>query len=426
MSRRVAILVAVLAIAGAGTVSLLSNGARTTAAALPVAVTNLKATPTAGGVRLDWEIPGTTNLLHVLVEQKTGTTWSKLPELASTARTDTLSLPPGSYSFRVWAVVKRGSEEASATVAEQPKEEPKEEPKTGAGTVKTRLDAKSAFDSYPVTWFSKLSRLLAYPTAGDRYTHTLSTLAYHDAWTTWGSSGATHVSEYVAKANRDKGAGYAGQFMDDVNFAGGNIAGTRKQYADLIEAIRGAVGPTGVIEINAQYPDIWPLIKAKDPDVLRALEHVDVVTKEFNIGPTSGISSAAKFAEWVAYVDWLHAHGLHTTMTGDSSHNAAADKEYSLAGYLLNNDGGDFIGFSEQGPGKEYTGLSLNLGDATSSRERSSSGIWKRTFTSGATYLAEPGAATQTVQLGKTMHTLEGQSVTSITLSASHGAVLTP
>lgn len=180
-----------------------------------------------------------------------------------------------------------------------------------AGVVKTRLDAKSAFDGVPVEWFKRLSRLLAYPTAGDRYVHEVATLAYHDAWTTWGSSGASHIPEYVALAERDKAAGYAGQFMDDINFAGGNIAGTRKQYADLIEAVRTAIGPAGIIEINCQYSDIWPLIQAMDPDVSRALSCVDVVTKEFNVDPRSGINTAAKYASFLTYVDYLHRHGVH-------------------------------------------------------------------------------------------------------------------
>lgn len=325
-------------------------------------------------------------------------------------------------TYRVRA--KNESPWSNAVTVEAPKEEEPPPPPNGAGKVKQRLDAKSAFDSYPLSWFGKLSRLLAYPTAGDRYTSTVPTLAYHDAWTSWGSSGATHVSEYVAKANRDKGAGYAGQFMDDVNFAGGNRAGTPKQYADLIEAVRAAVGPTGVIEINAQFWDIWPLIKAGEPEVLRALSKVNVVTKEFNVDPTSGINTGPKYAEFMQYVDYLAGKGIHVTIAGDSSHNTTADKEYALATYLLLNDGGDFIGFSEQGPGKEWAGLMLDLGDATGPRERLMTGVWKRAFTGGMTLVVEPGAATQTINLPKPMRRLDGTTVTQVTLAAAHGAPL--
>lgn len=306
-----------------------------------------------------------------------------------------------------------------------PKEEPKEEKTSGAGTIKTRLDAKTSFDSFPLSWFSKISRLLAYPTAGDRYPKAgVPTVAYHDAWTTWGSKGATHVSEYVAWAKRDQNVAYIGQFMDDVNFQGSNIAGTRAQYRELIEAVRNAIGPTGVIEINAQFWNIWPLIQKKDPDVLKALEYVNVVTKEFNVDPAAGITTASKYREFTEYVQFLHDRGIHITMTGDSKHNTTADKEYSLATYLLVNDAGDFIGFSEQGPGKEYAGLTLNLGEATSGKERSSNGVWERKFAGGLAFTLEPGSSSQTIQLPKAMKTLEGQTVMQVTLAAAHGAVL--
>jgi hypothetical protein len=296
---------------------------------------------------------------------------------------------------------------------------------TRAGLVKARLDAKSAYDGYPLSWFTGLgiARLLVYPPAGDRYIKTAETLAYHDAWTTWGSSGATHIAEYVALVKRDREKGHTGQFMDDVNFAGGNIAGTKKQYADLVEAVRGELG-SGVLEVNCQFPDIWPLIKAKDPDVMRALALVDVVTKEFNVSPTSGISSPSRFAEFVQYVDLLHGMDVSITMTGQEAHNTAADREYSLAVYLLNNAGDDHIGFSGLGPGKEYAGLTLDLGNATTQRSRASDGTWSRQFEKGLVIVNEPGNASHTSSLEHAMKNLAGATVTAVSLSGAQGAVL--
>ena len=172
-----------------------------------------------------------------------------------------------------------------------------------AGLVKTRLDAKSEFDPFPIAWFKGLTRIMAYPPAADRYVAAgVPALAYHDAWTTWGASGATHVAEYVAWVKRDKEHGYLGQFMDDVNFAGGNIAGTPAQYANLIEAVRAALGPEGVIEINAQMWNLKSMLG--NPDVQRALKYVNVVTKEFNVDPRSGISNAGKYGEYLEYRRW--------------------------------------------------------------------------------------------------------------------------
>lgn len=305
------------------------------------------------------------------------------------------------------------------------KEEREKEAKGEAGRVKIRLDAKSFADSVPIEWFKKLARVMAYPPAGDRYPKAgIPTLAYHDAWTTWGSSGATHKAEYDAWASRDNGVGYLGQFMDDINFQGGNVAGTRAQYRELIESVRATIGPSKVIEINAQFWNIWPLIQAKDPNVLKALEYVNVVTKEFNVSPTAGINSPTKYREFFEYTDFLVGKAIHIVMTGNSSYNTSADKEYSLATYYLLNDGGDFIGFSEQKPGNEYAGLQLDIGGATSGRERSSSGVWKRSFAKGVAYTVEPGAATQTITLAKPMKRLDGTTVSSVTLAGAHGAVL--
>jgi hypothetical protein len=78
-------------------------------------------------------------------------------------------------------------------------------------------------------------------------------------------------------------------------------------------------------------------------------------------------------------------------------------------------------------PGIADTGgsvASVNLGEAAGWRERSSSGLWKRSFTGGVVYLLEPGAATQTINLGTPMRSPTLGLVTSITLSAAHGAVL--
>jgi len=293
-----------------------------------------------------------------------------------------------------------------------------------AGLVKTRLDAKSEFDGFPVEWFRGLARTLSYPPGGDRLAAAgTPTLAYHDAWTTWGSSGATHINEYVAWVRRDKEHGYLGQFMDDVNFAGGNIAGTPAQYANLIEAVRAALGPQGVIEINAQMWDLKSMLG--NPDVVRALKYVNVVTKEFNVDPRSGISSASKYNEYLEFVDGLHARGIGITNAGDSSYNSEADKEYNLASYLLVNTGMDFVGFAHQSPVSEYPALrGMNLGEQTLARTHLPSGLWTRTFTHGEAIVAPPGTS-GSVSLPRPMARIGVPvPVTSITLSGGQGAVL--
>jgi hypothetical protein len=293
-----------------------------------------------------------------------------------------------------------------------------------AGLVKTRIDAKSEFDSFPLGWFTGLTRVLAYPPGGDRYAAArIPTLAYHDAWTAWGSSGATHVAEYVAWVKRDREHGYLGQFMDDINFAGGNIAGTPAQYANLIEAVRAALGPGGVIEINAQMWNLKAMLG--NPDVQRALSYVNVVTKEFNVDPSSGISSPGAYGQYLEFVEGLRAKGIGITNTGDSHYNSEADKEYSLASYLLVNTGLDFIGFAHQSPLSEYAALrGMNLGEQTAPRAQLPSGLWTRTFTHGEAIVAPPGTS-GSVALPRPMTRIGTLTpVTSVALGGGQGAVL--
>jgi hypothetical protein len=43
--------------------------------------------------------------------------------------------------------------------------------------------------------------------------------------------------------------------------------------------------------MNSQYHDIWPLMKAGNANVAEALDDVDMVTKEFDVGPSAGINT---------------------------------------------------------------------------------------------------------------------------------------
>ena len=50
--------------------------------------------------------------------------------------------------------------------------------------------------------------------------------------------------------------------------------------------------------------------------------------------------------------------------------------------------------------------------------------MWTRRFSAGVVYAVEPQAPTQTIALGKTMHSAQWGDVSSLTLAAGQGAVL--
>jgi hypothetical protein len=168
-------------------------------------------------------------------------------------------------------------------------------------------------------------------------------------------------------------------------------------------------------------------MKAHNPDVERALRSVNVVTKEFGVGPSAGITTGRDYGEFLQYVKALHEKGIHTVLTGDygPGGNTTSVMEYNLATYFLGNDGGDFVNGLNQTPSNWWSGFDVNLGNALGAAERSPSGLWTRTFSAGRVYTLEPGAATQTIKLDRLMHSPNLGNVESVTLSGGHGVVLT-
>jgi hypothetical protein len=320
-------------------------------------------------------------------------------------------------------------------------------PSNQAGHQLNRLDAASYFDRFGpssqgewVPWINEhISVIKAYPTFGDWYAANTGrpVIGSHDVFTTFTQQGTvpltpTVTSEYVAAVERDRNAGYAGTFMDDINFQGANKpapdvqpeAAYRTELANLVEAVRSALGPPAPIEINAQYHDIWPLMKAKEPEVERALDHVNLVTKEFGVGVNSGIDTASDYKEFTEYVAALHEKGLHIVMSGDDK--SVPGEEYNLATYFLVNDGGDYINQPEESPENWWPGNDINLGSATSPAERAQGGLWKREFTGGVVYTVEPEGETQTVNApaGRRWLDVENKELTEIRIAPRSGAVL--
>jgi hypothetical protein len=293
---------------------------------------------------------------------------------------------------------------------------------------KYRLDAASYFDQYSneTSWLkAHVAMAMAYPPFWDKNVGVVPSIGYHDCYTDkCAIESKAGRQEYVAKEVRDFNVGYAGPFLDDVNFAGGNIPGPRWALADLIEETRQAL-PTAFIEINAQYHDMWPLMKAHDPDVERALTFVNAVDKEFGVGPTSGIDTSSDYRELIeGYVATLHGKGIGLTFAANSS--STEGMEYQLATYFLVNNGADFINAPDQWsvPGHFWPGFEVDLGEALGGYERSSSGLWTRRFTRGVVYTVEPGAAPQTIALPAPMRTAAGETVSSVTLTGALGVVL--
>jgi hypothetical protein len=343
--------------------------------------------------------------------------------------------------FRVRALAHQSPWSNSAMInygAGEPVERPHEpiplHPEAGSGQVKYRLDAASFFDPFAaagyVPWVrGHVAMIKGYPPFADTFQGLfgLPVIAYHDPATEGlAPLGATQVEAYVAKVRRDVAHGYAGVFIDDANWSPGYqpSPGPPANLAHLIEAVHAA-DPQGLIEMNSHFRDIWTLMKAGNPEVTRVLPDIGAMCVEYGVGPTSGITGADDYAEFMQYADTLHGKGIALTLTGDRLHRDVPTMEFNLATYFLINNGRDYVNATEQTPASFWNGFEVNLGNALGPRERLPSGLWTRKFSGGVVYALEPGAATQTVNLGKTMQSAQWGRVTSLTLSSGQGAVLT-
>jgi hypothetical protein len=339
------------------------------------------------------------------------------------------------------AGAQRGSRSVSAQAVE-PAEQPQPSesglavqpfaaaaaPSSDAGHPMFRLDANTRFDRYSndaAFIEGRVDVVKAYPPFGDVYVqYGKPVIGYHDPATEgYAPLETSQIERFVAAVKRDMGKGYAGVFVDDANWSFSPWPGPEANLANLLEAIRRAE-PNALIEMNSQYHDIWPKMKAGDSNVARALAQVNLVTKEFGVGPDAMINGGQDYKEFLEYADALREKGIHLVMAGDDSARSVRVEEYNEATCLLINDGGDYVNASRPKPRHLWKGFAVDLGSALGPRERSSSGLWTRRFSGGVVYTVEPGAPTQTIKLGKRMHSAEWHNVESVTLSAQEGAVL--
>jgi hypothetical protein len=417
------------------------------------AVGEAKRTPTlrAHGAMLEWTRAGRRNEYRLLIRVRRRHGRGRRSVITVVGRSFRPRVVPGAtvvyrvkaafnesgWSNRTWIAYPGEIEQERPTEARSAarREEPPEEGASGEGQgqVRYRLDAASYFDSFATPQFapwvrSHIALIKGYPPFADdfRSLFGLPLIGYHDPATEGQAPlGPGEVATYVGEVRRDVQAGYSGVFIDDANWSAGfnPSPGPPANLANLIEAIRAAE-PSALIEINSQYRDIWPLMRAGDPDVSRALRDVNLLCVEFGVGSTSGIDSGQEYGEFMQYADSLHAKGVDLTLTGDRFNNNVATMEYNLATYFLLNNGHDYVSGTDQTPENWWSGFDANLGNAVTQRTRLASGLWTRRFRHGVVYTLEPGAPPQTIALGKAMHSAEWGDVQSLTLAGGQGAVL--
>ncbi|MFT4034874.1 MAG: putative glycoside hydrolase [Patulibacter sp.] len=237
--------------------------------------------------------------------------------------------------------------------------------------------------------------------------------------------------------------GYRGAWVDDVNLElrVGNGSGDtvapyspalgrtmstvdwRRAMAEFVEQVRAAVPSDKEILHNS----IWYAAQGEGRDsdqyVQRQIAAADYINIErgFNDGGLTGGTGEWSLQALQGFIDRVHAKGKGVII--DAFDASTGGMEYSLANYLLINSGRDGVGEVDMTPDNWWAGWDTDLGGALSDRY-SWQGLVRRDFAGGMALVNEPGAATRTVTLPTAMKTIDGQTITTVTLSAGQGAVL--
>jgi hypothetical protein len=248
---------------------------------------------------------------------------------------------------------------------------------------------------------------------------------------------------YINNVKSQMSKGYKGVFVDDVDMDLNTSNGTgailapidprtgttmtdtawKSYFATFMENLRNQV-PNNEIVHNSVWFAGGGNHDATNPYIVRQIKAANVIDLEHGIndsGLTGGTGIWSIYAIF-RYVDNIHSYGNHVIFQSYATDLNSI--EYNLSGYLLVNDGNDYIA-SDGGnlPSNWWPGYDINLGAASGARYMWN-GVWRRDFANGIVLLNEPGASTKSLNLGATYRTALGVSTSTINLNASQGAVL--
>ena len=450
--------------------------------------TGLKIAAGAGSLALSWGVSTTEGLEGFSVRWRPlGQVWSAPVQLPASARSYTISgLSAQSYEVKLRAILSGGVNGAFVTGVGTPLAEEEPPPSDGTGQVRFVKDANSSFDEEDIqansAWINEhFYRMTAYSPWFDRnlgWYHRArvyddayaiykgSALAgEHPEWIVRDASGnklyipyhcsgggcpqyAADISNpawrshYISALKTTLAKGYNGVFVDDVdmwantsNGAGQLVAPIdhnthqpmtnevwRGYFATFMEELRAAIAGYEITLNQVWFVAGGPAASAP---IARSMRQANWINIEFGVDDSglTGGTGALSVNSLLNYVDAVHSLGTAIDMGGNGT--SLQQRQYTLAGYFLVNNGHDLVsGNNSQTVTKFWSGWSVDLGNAEGPRTRTQAGLFERKFTHGLVYLNEPGASTKTIVLPSAMKNVAGQTVTSITLSASSGAVL--
>jgi Hypothetical glycosyl hydrolase family 15/Ricin-type beta-trefoil lectin domain-like len=242
---------------------------------------------------------------------------------------------------------------------------------------------------------------------------------------------------WIAEAAAIFKAGYKGVFIDDVNLTmnltNGSTSDTPidnstkqpmtqqawEQYlAGFLTEVRKAFPNAEICHNALWYSGSGNPIS--DQYVAQEVQAANYINLERGYDDTGlkGDSSFWSVQNFMAYIDAVHTKGTNVVLEQYGSDGT----EYALAGYLLTGTGSDLFADDSMTPNNWWSGYDIDLGSALGAHYPWN-GLIRRDFQNGMVLMNPPGQSTVTASLGGPMTDLSGNTVSSVTLPASHGAV---
>lgn len=269
----------------------------------------------------------------------------------------------------------------------------------------------------------------------------------------WGCSGGTcpqyaaniaipaYRQAWIESLKAEVAHGYRGVFIDDVNMSldVGNGRGEavapvdpatgepmteeawRGYMARFMQEVRAALPTVEIVHNGVWFDD--EDAGTSNPNIRAEIESANYYFLErgANDPGLTGGNGPWSLNAVLSFIDQVHALGRAVVLDG-----TAEDPQglaYNLASYFLISDGSDGVAGGGQTPESWWSGWSTNLGEATGARYTWQK-LLRRNFTDGLVLVNPPDEPTETVALPYAMKNLEGETVTSVTLTAASGAIL--
>jgi hypothetical protein len=259
---------------------------------------------------------------------------------------------------------------------------------------------------------------------------------------------ASYRTWWIEGAKAWLAKGYKGLWIDDVNLDPriSNSSGTevmpvdpatgktmtteawRSYMAQFTEEIRNELPGVEIVHNAIWYAGGYSSngtpLRNQNPYVNREIASANYINIERGVNDSgiTGGNGSWSLNSLLSYVDDVHAEGKGVILDGFASD--PVGREYSLANYFLISGGNDAIGQMSATPTNWWSGYETQLG-APQGNRYTWKGLLRRDFDGGMVLVNPPGSSSVTVTLPHAFTNSNGSSVSSVTLGASSGAVLT-